>query len=616
MKQTVAVVCIAGLSAGMLAACTPKPVSAEPVVEDFFAALEQRDSEAAQELVDSPTVVADMFNSTFDGLQAEAVDFQLKSVEQQDNSAVAHYSVAWTLPRERHLTYDTSLNLSKAGDEWTVRWQPSLIHPDLGARQRLELRPVVAERASVVSSDGVALMTPGLQYRLLVDTGTASDLRGLAGRIASAVNEVRGDDATVPAIDALDLANSLEESRGTYSVGVYDDRMGPAIGDILADAPGVRLNEEPALVTRDKGFATDIMSRVRTMVNDELEGSNGWRVAVVNENGAALRDVEFHDASPAPAIKVSIDYDVQRAAEEAVNLRADSKAMLVAIRPSTGEILAVAQTGEADKDGDVALNGQYPPGSTFKIITAAAGVQDQGLTSGSIVPCPGTMDIYGRVVTNYNGFSLGSVPLAQAFASSCNTTFADISTKLEQGQLKDIAKSFGLGIDYEIPGLTTVTGSVPEGESALDRTEAGYGQGYDLASPFGMALVSATVAAGRTPTPTLVDSHETKASEEAAPLERATLDNVRSMMRQVVTSGTAAGMQANGEIYAKTGEAEINEGSHAWFTGYRDDDIAFATLVVLGGGSETSVSITDAFFQNLDRFRSEGSEAPSPPPEG
>jgi cell division protein FtsI/penicillin-binding protein 2 len=75
-------------------------------------------------------------------------------------------------------------------------------------------------------------------------------------------------------------------------------------------------------------------------------------------------------------------------------------------------------------------------------------------------------------------------------------------------------------------------------------------------------------------------------------------------------------MQANGEIYAKTGEAEINEGSHAWFTGYRDDDIAFATLVVLGGGSETSVSITDAFFQNLDRFRSEGSEAPGPPPEG
>lgn len=616
MKQTVAVVCIAGLSAGFLAACTPKPVSAEPVVEEFFNALEQRNDESVSQLVDSPTVATDMYNSTFDGLQAESVDFQLQSVEQQDNSAVAHYSVVWSLPRDRQLTYDTSLNLSKAGDQWTVRWQPSLIHPNLGAHQHLELRPVVAERASVVSSDGVALMTPGLQYRLLVDTNSAGDLRALSGRIASAVNETRGDDKTVPEINATDLANSLEASNGTYSVGVYDDRIGPAIANILADAQGVRLNEEPALVTRDKGFAPDIMSRVRTMVNDELEGSNGWRVALVNENGASLRDVEFHAASPAPAIKVGIDYDVQRAAEEAVNLRADAKTMLVAIRPSTGEILAVAQTREADKDGDIALNGQYPPGSTFKIITAAAGVQDQGLNGGSIVPCPGTMDLYGRIVTNYNGFSLGSVPLNQAFASSCNTTFADISTNLQPGQLKSIAKSFGLGIDYDIPGITTMTGSVPEGETPLERTEAGYGQGYDLASPFGMALASATVAAGKTPLPTLVSTHKTTASEEAPPLEQATLDNVRGMMRQVVTSGTAAGMQAGGEIFGKTGEAEINQGSHAWFTGYRDD-IAFATLVVLGGGSETSVAITDAFFQNLDRLRSDvPQEGGAPPSEG
>ena len=65
-------------------------------------------------------------------------------------------------------------------------------------------------------------------------------------------------------------------------------------------------------------------------------------------------------------------------------------------------------------------------------------------------------------------------------------------------------------------------------------------------------------------------------------------------------------MQASGEIFGKTGEAEINGGSHAWFTGFRsDDDIAFATLVVLGGGSETSVAITDAFFQNLDKHRAE-----------
>jgi len=77
------------------------------------------------------------------------------------------------------------------------------------------------------------------------------------------------------------------------------------------------------------------------------------------------------------------------------------------------------------------------------------------------------------------------------------------------------------------------------------------------------------------------------------------------MMRSVVTSGTARGMQAGGQIHGKTGEAEINQGSHAWFAGYRDDDIAFATLVVLGGGSETAVAITDHMFITLDQMRAE-----------
>lgn len=242
----------------------------------------------------------------------------------------------------------------------------------------------------------------------------------------------------------------------------------------------------------------------------------------------------------------------------------------------------------------------------FKIITASAGVDKQGLSPDSIVPCPGTMELYGRTVTNYNGFSLGSVPLRQAFAQSCNTTFAQISTDLPKGELRDVGKQYGLGIDYEVPGLSTLTGSIPEGETPLERTESGYGQGLDLVSPFGMALVSSTVAAGRTPTPTLIESRETKVSEKVPAPSEETLTQVRDMMRQVVASGTASGMQAQGTVYGKTGEAEINGGSHAWFTGYRDDDIAFATLVVLGGGSTISVNITDNFLQRLDALRAEG----------
>lgn len=608
MKKLVAVLCTLPLTLSTAVACTPKPVSAEPVVEDFIEAMETQNTDAFGELVDDAADATRIYDATYAGLQAEGVDFELQDVQQDDSLATAHYTVSWDLPRERELTYDASMTLSQlGGEEWTVRWQPSLLHPDLGAHQHLELRAIEAKKASVVSSDGVELMSPGLQYRLVVDTDNMGDPRATAGEITAALNSARSQDDSLPDIDRGELADSLEKAEGSYSVTMLNEQQAKPLKNTFNGLQNVRLNEEPALITRDKGLAPDILSRVRSLVFDDIDGASGWSVSVVNQNGAALSDVERSEPSAAPAIRVGLDYDVQRAAQEAVNQRADSEAMLVAIRPSTGEILAVAQTEEADKNGDVALQGQYPPGSVFKIITAAAGVDRQGLNGDSIVPCPGTMDIYGRTVTNYNGFSLGSVPLNQAFAQSCNTTFADMSVNLDQGELKDIGKHFGLGLDYEIPGLSTITGQIPEGETPLEKTEAGYGQGLDLASPFGMALVSATVANGKTPVPQLVSTEETEVSEDVEPLPPHVLDNLRGMMRQVVTSGTAAGMQAGGEIYGKTGEAEINEGSHAWFTGFRDDDIAFATLVVLGGGSEVSVAITDSFFQKLDEHRAEPS---------
>lgn len=584
-----------------LAACTPKPPSAEPTAEDFLEALSHRDVDKLSELVDVPSTATDIITTTFDGLQAEGLTATLNEVDAQDNLATARYTLEWQLPRERTLSYDTSLTLTKAGEEWTVRWQPTILHPRLGANQHLELRPVPAVKASVVSSDGADILQPGVAYRVLVDTDAVSDVRPLAAQIASAVN------ATEPQtpVDASALASRLDGAQGRYSVMMLDSTVGPIVRDRLDNVEGIIINEEAAMVTVDPGFAPDIMSRVSTIIGDELDGANGWKVTAVNQYGATIDDLEYHAAAPAPAVRVGLDYNIQRAAQDAVNLRPESQAMIVAIRPSTGQVLAVAQTKKADEAGDLALSGQFPPGSVFKIITAAAGIQDDGLSADTIVPCPGSMDIYGRQVVNYNMFALGNVPLERAFASSCNTTFADISTKLEPGQLKHTAKQFGLGVDYDIPGLGTVTGSVPEGETPLERTEAGYGQGLDLASPFGLALVAATAARGDTPVPVLIDGHETDVSEHLPPPDPGAISQVQRMMRSVVTSGTARGMQAGGEIYGKTGEAEINEGSHAWFAGYRDDDIAFATLVVLGGGSEISVAITDHFFRTLDGYRAE-----------
>jgi cell division protein FtsI/penicillin-binding protein 2 len=106
--------------------------------------------------------------------------------------------------------------------------------------------------------------------------------------------------------------------------------------------------------------------------------------------------------------------------------------------------------------------------------------------------------IGGRPVPNEGEFDLGTVPLRTAFARSCNTTFAQLGAQLPPDALPSAALRLGLGADYRVPGLTTVTGAVPPSTDTVQRAENGFGQGQVIATPLGMALAAATWRAGRT----------------------------------------------------------------------------------------------------------------------
>lgn len=160
--------------------------------------------------------------------------------------------------------------------------------------------------------------------------------------------------------------------------------MAAAIGQL----PGVVITPQAELLPTDKHFAPAVLNDVKKAVVDELDGKAGWRVVSVNQNGV---DVSvLHEVAPSPASSVSITLDrvVQNAAQHAVNTRG-GKAMIVVIKPSTGEILAIAQNAGADADGPVATTGLYPPGSTFKMITAGAAVERDLATPETLLGCPG-----------------------------------------------------------------------------------------------------------------------------------------------------------------------------------------------------------------------------------
>jgi cell division protein FtsI/penicillin-binding protein 2 len=274
--------------------------------------------------------------------------------------------------------------------------------------------------------------------------------------------------------------------------------------------------------------------------------------------------------------------------------------MIVAIQPSSGDLLAVAQNAAADKEGAVALTGRYPPGSTFKIATAAAALESGSVTADTMVGCPGTTTIEGRQIPNSNKFDKGTIPLHSAFAFSCNTTFATLASTMAPGALTDTAKQLGIGVDFVIPGITTVTGSVPPATGTVERAEDGFGQGKVVVSPFGLAVAVSTVATGTMPKPVLVRGTETKADATPPPVGGAVLASVREMMREVVTVGTAGLLASLPDVRGKTGTAQFGDGTHAhgWFAGYQGD-LAFAVLLTDSGGSTVAVQATARFLSAL-----------------
>lgn len=591
MAGLITVMAVVG-AMGTLSACTPKPMGPEPTAHAFFAALGKGDTGAAADLSDHPSEARAALNQAWAGLQATGLDAQVLSSKYAEDTGSVAYRYTWHLPKNRTWSYGGQLNMVRDEGRWEVRWSATDLHPNLGEHQTFVLRADAPRRASVNERGGTDVLVPGYLYHYALDAkAAAGELMPTARAVADALRPF--DDT----MDAQRLAEQASSSPHPLDLITLRQSDHQRISAILADRPGVVITPQAELLPTDEGFAPEIVSQVKKSVLDELDGEAGWRIVTVNQNGADVDVLNEVPGAPAPSVTISLDRAVQNAAQHAVNT-VGKKAMIVAVKPSTGEILAVAQNAAADADGPAATTGLYPPGSTFKIITAGAAVDRDMATPNTLLGCPGTIDIGQRTIPNYGDFDLGTVPMSRAFANSCNTTFAELASRMPPKGLTTAAAQYGIGLDYQIDGLTTVTGSVPPTVDLAERTEDGFGQGKVLVSPFGMAMAAATVAAGKTPVPQLIEGRPTETTGDRTPITPKMIDALRPMMRLVVTNGTAKDIADAGDVRGKTGEAEFNGGSHAWFAGYRGD-LAFAALIVGGGSSEYAVRMTKAMLNGL-----------------
>ncbi|MGW6869700.1 penicillin-binding transpeptidase domain-containing protein [Streptomyces sp. NPDC054904] len=285
-------------------------------------------------------------------------------------------------------------------------------------------------------------------------------------------------------------------------------------------------------------------------------------------------------------IRTVLDSDVQAAAEKAVTSYAE--ASVVAVQPSTGDILAVANHR---KDGfDAALQGRRAPGSTMKIVTAAMLLEKGLVAADKPAECPPTVSWEGKPFRNLDGFSLQDKPFSTSFARSCNTAFIGLIDQVDDnGALPREAKDvFGIGLDWKA-GVVTQDGSVPVTSGPAAAAEY-IGQGAIQMNPLNLASITATARTGvfRQPVVVKASLDGRTLATASRPLQPGVSGQLVRMMKQTASpGGTAAGAMASvrgSDKGAKTGSAEVDGASSpdSWFTGF-SGDVAAAAMVEGGG---------------------------------
>jgi hypothetical protein len=453
-------------------------------------------------------------------------------------TARAAFTAELTLAIGVRWTYRGQLELVKRSRHWWVNWTPAAIHPLLAAGERFHIATAWPARAPILAADGTRLDSP----HAVAESGS---VQMLTGQLAPAT--------------AAELK-----------------RLGPpyARGDVVGQS-GIQLSFER-----------------------RLAGLPRILIQLVNPRGHLVTTAASFGGRPGGAVRTSLDMRVQVAAARAVEHVTGHNAALVAIRPSTGEVLAVV-----NKPGNFnrALLGTYPPGSTFKMVTASA-LALVGMRPADAVQCPAKINVGGRTFHNFDFEKLGTTNLLTAFAVSCNTTFAGLAAqRLGGGRLGAMAAEFGFGTTPHL-GLPATLGTYTAPADSTALAADGFGQGTDIVNPLQLATVAGAIDDGTWLPPRLVVGPP-QPSTPAHRLDPAVTAALRPMMAAVVSIGTAAHVGFPPGVHGKTGTAEYGGGanppSHAWFAGYRGD-VAFAVIVEGGGtGADMAGPVANAFLRGL-----------------
>ena len=539
--------------------------------------------------------------------------------EIKKTSARATVTVAWPVTDAVTWTYDTTVRLVKRGDDWLPVFSPQTVVPNLPTGASLEATVTQADRGAVLDGAGQPLVTNKPVVVVGVEPQRITDQTVLIGVLKSVFTEigVSVDLSTLPERIRTASSPTTFIEVVTLRREVYD-----TVRSDLRNVQGTVFREAVQPLAPTAAFARAVLGQTGEVTKEILDKNPGkYKVGdrvglsglqqkyddrLRGGQGVTIKASEqvLFEAAPAAgqSVKTTLDVKIQNAADAAL-AGETRRSALVAVRVSDGAVVAVAN-GPGGSNLNLAFTAQVPPGSTFKMVSTYGLLEAGAVALDTPVDCPATTVVEGRTFKNSDGLgALGTVPWRTAFAKSCNTAFVALAPKLGDNGLATAGTALGLGGPWDM-GVEAFSGKVSTGGSATEKAAASFGQGTTVVSPVAMAAATAAVARGRWKQPVLVtDPAPANPAPDGPELKATTLDPLRAMMREVVTSGSAVALKglAGTPLYGKTGTAEFDSAdptkTHAWFIGFKGD-IAFAVFGENGGGgAATAVPLAGKFLQ-------------------
>jgi hypothetical protein len=592
--------------------------SAAAALDAYAQEWSRRDWQAMEKLVyRRPSSFVSDNEDVFDDLGVTHASVTSSPPRQKGTVAAATFTEDLVLGSLGPLRLTAPVHLELLRDHWYISWSTATIDPALGPGDKFGVTLTWPQRAPIL----------GTNHRVLTDLQAPTVVIGVEGRFiknAASLTKILVDSgaaasAAASAVKAAEANPELFESVLTVTQARYN-QLRPTIYPV----PGTVFQQEGGDTPSDTGLipvlgtlgpitpaelkrlgppysSQDVVgqSGLEAAYQEQLAGSPGGVVTITGPDGNVVRTVATYPEHAGSPVMTSINPTIQAAAES-VLAGGTRQAALVAVDTKSGQVEAVAN--ELTGSFDLALAGEQPPGSTFKVVTSTA-LFAKGLTPESTATCPATINVDGEILHNADD-EAPVQDVIQAFTESCNTAFIGLAVdNLTASSLNQAALVYDIGDNPE-DGVRSFGGSVPIDDGATAVAESAIGQGQVVVSPLDLAMAAAAIDSGTVREPRLVVG----APDDSSPgrhLSPTWDQYLHQMMLSVVEFGTAAGTGLPPGTYAKTGTAEYGSGNplpvDAWLMGF-NGSTAFCMLIVNapGEGGPTDGPLVARFLDAID----------------